>query len=57
MANNIQALPTTAGRLPPLSFPLSLPLIQSLNAPIVSPIGLFPGLFVVLSLPNSPYKC
>jgi hypothetical protein len=57
IANNVRTLPTTAGCLPLLSFPLSFPLVQSLNALIVSPIGLFLGLFVVFSLPNSPYKC
>ena len=56
MATNVWALPTIAGRPCPLSFPLSLSLIQGLNAPIISLIGLLPGLLVILSLPNGPYK-
>jgi hypothetical protein len=48
MATNVWALPTIAGRPCPLSFPLSLPLIQGLNAPIIGFIGLLPGLLVIL---------
>ena len=56
MATNVRALPITVGRPPLLSFSLSLPLVQGLNAPIIGLIGLFLGLFIVLSLSNSPYK-
>jgi hypothetical protein len=48
MATNVRALPKT---------PFPLPLIQDLNTPIIGFKGLFPGLFVILSLPNGPYGC
>jgi hypothetical protein len=57
MATNIQALSIIAGCLSLLFFSLFLPLIQSLNALIISPIGLFLGLFIILLLLNSFYKC
>jgi hypothetical protein len=57
MATNVRVLLIIVGRPSLLFFPLSLPLVQSFNAPVVSSIGLFLGLFVVLLLSNSLYKC
>jgi hypothetical protein len=56
IATNIQVLFIIMGYLSLLSFSLSLSLIYSFNSLIVSFIGLFLDLFIVLLLSNSPYK-